>query len=159
MAILSGISDVRAEQEQCNLKAAILLKNGWRTPSTEPAPIIVTAGDCGVFIATAIDMRYGIKFTVEEWNQIVEFVDNQLLDEAEAKADESWKPDWSKINPEYNYVAADSDGRVHAYFTKPEIYDHEWCIGEDGGDFIHVRHESLPEGINWKQTLYTRPGV
>jgi len=81
MAILSGVSDVKPEtKEESTVATALVIRRGWVDGnSCFSRPVIVMAGESGVVFSRSDNMAVGLKFTAEEWNQIVEFVDSQLM--------------------------------------------------------------------------------
>lgn len=120
--------------------------------------VMVMAGE-SVCINFSLDLKQGLKFTLDQWNEIVNFVDGRILQEFEDKLP-SWGPDWSKIDKRYNYYAVDRIGFAYVYTTKPDntLWDYEWNNTEFGG-YLKVGKVTLPKGVKWSDTLLTRPGV
>ena len=144
------------EQQQQDTQTALLLKGAvqgiWDDPKKTA---IVTANGHVTFTAMA-DPRVGMKFTLEQWSEIVAFVGKQT-----APAVESWEPNWAEIPKKYKFVAADKDGKVFAYKYEPErlLGLGCWMTGEMGGSYSQLDDETVPDGIKWTETLRTRPGV
>lgn len=113
----------------------------------------------GHVIFTALhDVDVSLRFSIEQWNQIVEFVDNQLLDGSErACQDEDWV-DWSHVSSRCNYVAADESGVVWEYRNEPSIKE-ELCVWWPKNDVAHQKILlKYPKHINWRESLRKRPG-
>lgn len=116
--------------------------------------IIITAGENGVCFTDPENMTQGLKFSVEEWNVIVEFVDTQLLGSVEPQA---FEPDWESVPSNFNYYGIDSSGQGCYFESKPQlgIYNDEWYGG--GEYLLHKVHAVRP--ADWTQTLVMRSGV
>ena len=164
MAILSGVSDVRAEQEESTLKVAMIAKTAAIAGcGRKPEPVIITAGETGVFFAYSENMHAGFKFTVDEWREIIDFVGQQIVPVGAAVADESWQPDWSKIHEQFFFWAVDEDRWAWVYVNEPTINDRNDAWHPTDSDYQYERIRggkiTLPNNIDWKQTLRKRPGV
>lgn len=157
MAILSGVSDVKTEQKEVrDSQAALLLRNAYGNRRTPNKTVIVLANG-NVTLSAILDMDYAFQFTIEQWNEIVEFVDGQLLQAFEDEIDKraaQW-PDWSKIDSRYQYWAVDSDGNSYAFEERPRISENVWL--PDGKPFEDTGFVELPVGIDWRTTLRIRP--
>ncbi len=75
--------------------------------------------------------------------------------------------DWDYVKPGYNFVAADKDGRVFAYTARPQAYPEPhlqlWARDEssaswDNFEFYHIKTITLPDNLDWRNTLFVRPG-
>lgn len=139
------------------VQVALLLKDTVVTNHEVNKTVIVTANGHVTF-TNAYNLTSGMKFSPEQWNEIVEFVDSQLMDELENQG--HWVPDWSKIDEEYKFVAADKSGAVYAFDVEPDLAIREgvWICGIGGNYFTNLDIKT-PGNIDWTQSLVTRPGV
>lgn len=115
--------------------------------------VIATANDCVSFVFGP-DHTTGMKFTLDQWNEIVQFVESQLAPVVEETP--SWV-DWSRIDEKYNFVAVDEDRTVWVYNAKPYIIASEeiWVCGKEG-EFSRLL-VLPPANIDWTQSLIKRP--
>lgn len=136
---------------------ALLLKDaakGFGTAKT----VIATANDCVSFVFGP-DHTTGMKFTLDQWNEIIQFVESQLgaSGDREAEKQPSWGPDWSRVPLQYNYFAIDANGLGNVYGEKPQIgtYADEWI----GGGCIYKtwKQFNTPLPVDWKESLCKRP--
>ena len=75
-------------KEESTVATALVVRRGWVDGTTcFSRPVIVMAGESGVVFSRSDNMGAGLKFTTEEWNQVVEFVDGQLLQAFEDEQD------------------------------------------------------------------------
>lgn len=67
---------------------------------------------------------------------------------------------WADVPVEYDFVAADSDGRVFGYARLRPIKDNAcWWSNEHAPRpcrFLHITQ--LPPDLDWRNTLFVRPG-
>ena len=142
-----------------NVQAGLLVKDAVvrELPAHMSKTVIVTANG-QVRFTNGHDLNTGMKFTLDQWNEIVQFVESQL-DAVGDKAQRDWEPDWSGVPQHLKYIGVDKNGKVHAYEVAPDADENynEWLYGEEGGDFKELYGQSVPEGLNWKARLFTRP--
>ncbi|WP_298983389.1 hypothetical protein [uncultured Roseibium sp.] len=75
--------------------------------------------------------------------------------------------DWASVNPNFNWMARDEDGKAHLFARKPVRVSDEWILSAPGGSI--GSHSSAIETIyfasysqgnlGWKESLVTRPGA
>lgn len=136
---------------------ALLLKDAYKVREAGNKTILVSANGSITFVPL-YDMDAPIQLTVEQWNELVDFVDNALLADQEMRG-EAWEPDWSAIDERLRYVAVDKDGSVWAYELEPDapIGDTTvWCNGAGGA--LDVLEIKAPKYLNWRKSLRVRPG-
>lgn len=136
---------------------ALLLKDAYKAREAASKTVLVSANGSVTFMPLhGVDAP--IQLTVEQWNELVEFVDNALLADREM-CDEAWQPDWSAIDERFRYVAADKDGSVWAYELEPDAPlggTTVWCNG--GGGTLDILDIKAPAYLNWRKSLRVRPG-
>lgn len=137
---------------------AMILKNAFiNAPGRMNQPAIITADSEYVFFAYPDDMRVGLKMKIEEWNRVVEFVDSQIID----KSEKGWNVDWSKIDANYKYVAADRNGYVFAYREEPYWDDFygKWFSKNDLSDFFDLESFNNTCSVPPEESLIKRPSA
>lgn len=140
-------------QSESTLKEAMLAKTAIRHSSNFPQPCIITVDESGVFFANANSLSSGLKFSLDEWNEIVAFVDYQVMTKDEACG---WQPDWSMIDAQYNYLARDEDDdEIYAFVSKPTMRGDYWDTRMN--DHVHLEGICFPDDIDYT-TLFVRPG-
>jgi hypothetical protein len=146
------------EQVESNLVVSLLAKRAIINSQCAPAASIITVSERGVFFANASNPCHGLKFSLTEWFEVVDFVNQQIAPDAPVV--EEWEPDWATIGSEINYVSVDADRHVYGYEQEPQHDDRteSWrCAG--GGGYTRLRNVTAPNSIPWKQSLRIRPGV
>lgn len=149
-------NQMEAEAKECTIRPSLVAKQAIVSPHRGREGCVITAGKAGVFFAYAGEMNSGMKFSLEEWNQVVDFVDSQIM-----AAHEDWV-DWAQVPAKYIYVAADRDGQVYGYSIKPEPDTnkyYEWFL-QDGAVGANERLYglTLPAETTWEESLRKRPG-
>ena len=148
-----AINTAAKEVEGSQLRVAMLAKRAIINSQCQPGACLITANESEVFFANASNPAHGLRFTVEEWNAVVDFVDNQLL-----KQPVTWEPNWAEIPQQFNYCAIDDTGALYAYELKP--YPSSSGAWHKDGFVQLIKHvASWPYHTHWTETLRTRPGV
>lgn len=157
MAILSGVSDVKPEAKESpnkqDTQVALLLRNAFTYRAATNKTVMVIANG-HVTLTPVADIDVAMQFTVGQWNEIVEFVDTQLLQAFEDE--QGWQVDWAAIPTEYKYVAVDEDGRAFAYLEQPHTDDDIWIAK---GDCFRIEGADFPDIADWRKSVIRRPGV
>lgn len=136
------------EQQNDTVADALVIKCGWNDGSGHgPRPVIVLAGESGVVFSRSDNMGLGVKFTPDEWEKVVEFVNWQT-------AQEDWV-NWADVPTGYDYAAIDTNGHAYAYRTKPIQARNGWHKLDDDV-YIGVFSDFAD---NWQQSLRQRPGL
>lgn len=137
------------------VQVGLLIKDAGRHEWKNRTVIVTANGQ--VTFAYGQDHNTGMQFTIDQWNEIVQFVGAQVKPK-EDKA--SWDIDWSEIDCKYNYVAVDMNGIVFAFRHEPELRksDGVWGGGPSNkrGDFKPI-YPNVPVGLDWTQSLIKRP--
>lgn len=97
---------------------------------------------------------------ISDFEDILKDVERMMKENEETL----FRIDWDKVPEEYNYVAADADGRIFAYKYKPELPSvlASWYICQ-GNDYQINYYQigfskSVAKGnIDWRTTLTKRP--
>jgi len=168
MAILSGVSDVKPEAKKSpnkqNAQAALLLRDAFTYRAATNKTVMVIANG-HVTLTPVGDIDVAMQFTIAQWNEIVEFVDSQLLQAFEDEQDKrasrvnwaSWEVDWSQIPGEYSYAAIDEDGRAFGYSNEPRIIENTWGAR---GEYFRLKEYDNPSTVaNWRTSVIRRPGL
>lgn len=61
-----------------SLRISLLAKRAIINSNSAPVACVITANESEVFFANASNPAHGLRFTVEEWAQVVEFVGFQI---------------------------------------------------------------------------------
>lgn len=148
-----------------DVQQALLIKNAYKHPhETKNTTALVTANG-HVTIAHVDNLNTLFQFTLEQWQEIVDFVSIATWDELRDKpeAEKDWV-DWSKVSKGYDWVAMDSDNAIFEYTGEepeidPSINENAWIMsGEDGSG--HWNRNTLlvaPENLDWRKSLRKRP--
>lgn len=137
---------------------ALVIEGGFSYDDCKSGAVIATARGGVVSLTSNRSPNIEVSLYVSEWRRLVEFVESQLAPAA-PKVDESWKPDWSKIDTGWTHYAVDPNGDGVVYDAKPVLGRNLWWCGDGGGDFKKISKVKLPDSLDWTQTLCVRPGV
>ena len=156
MAILSAEIKGFEEVKQSNLQPCLLAKDAIRNQQGGTQAAIITVDKTGVHFGNAVLLTNGINFSLDEWQQIVDFVASQKpVEEA------SWEPDWEGIGTKYNYVAVDENGELWAYSHEPQLrtflWKPDWRV--EGSKWEQLHNQKSPNNLDWTQSLRKRPDV
>jgi hypothetical protein len=148
-----------AQEAESTLQVGMIATKAIINSQCAPAASIITVSERGVFFANAALPTQGLKFSLTEWFEVVDFVNERLVPIAIAPEVEEWGPDWAKIEDDYNYFAIDCNGIANVYANCPTAgtYSDEWL--PNGGRYQVVKKYDLPLPVNWKMSLCIRPGV
>lgn len=135
------------------VQVALLLRDAVKTPGAASKTVTLTTNGEVSFVFGAGN-QMALCFTVEQWNEIVEFVDTQLLQAFEDE--QGWQVDWAAVPTEYKYVAVDEDGRAFAYLEQPHTNDDIWIAK---GDCFRLEGADFPDIADWRKSVIRRPGV
>lgn len=64
--------------------------------------------------------------------------------------------DWENVPEQYNFVAADVDGTVYGYPSRPSVTS--TAVWSPTYPFGKLAHITLPPNLSWRNTLFVRPG-
>jgi len=140
-------------------QVAILARGAVNLPGYQCSKTATITANGQVTFVFGPSNDFSVKFSLDQWNEIVQFVESQL-DAVGDKAQPSWV-NWSEVPSDHNYVAGDENRKVYSYQDKPIRTPMEgmWVCGVDGSGVDILDHVTLPQSISWQKSLCVRPSM